>query len=209
MNEIAREIPIVERVADMHEAPEREAERDKDRKPQERREDHVIRQAEMDHGKARHRDRQPHHAEDEDQRIQKESAVAPRHDEIFDHGAGEDEFHQRGDPERKAPPVALGYVGAHEVVPAEPVKVGRDAPVRAKARNRPACHRPVGRNDRRRDLALHVPGLLEPRHFADETVMLTFRSDRLVACHLHETTLAQEFRQPVAPSACGTSRPVH
>src|SRR5262249_16345022 len=41
-----------------------------------------------------------------------------------------------------------------------------------------------------RYLALHVPGLLEPRHFANETPMLVFRPDRLIAGHLHEASLA-------------------
>ena len=146
----------------------------------------------MAHDKPRHPDRQPRHAEDVDERIEKESAVTPRHDEIFDDRPGQDEFHQRGDAERKSPPIALGRVGDDEVVPAELVKVRDDAPVRSPGLDRPACHRAVVGQPRRRDLALHVPGFLEPRHFADEAAMLVFRSDRLVACHLHETTLAHE-----------------
>ena len=116
------------------------------------------------------------------------------------HGSGQDEFHQRGDAERKAPPIAHRHVGGDEIVPAEPVKIGRDAPVRSPGIDRPACHRPVGRQLRRRNLALHVPGFLEPRHFADEAAMLMFRSDRLVAGHLHEATLAHERCSALADS---------
>ncbi len=188
----------------MHEAPEGPAQRDEDREPQQRREQHVIRQAEMDHGKSRHRNRQPHHAENVDERIKKKSAVAPGHDEIFDHRAGQDEFHQRGDAERKAPPIALGHVGAHEIVPAEPVKVGGDAPVRAAGLDRPACHRPVGRQR---------GGETSPctfQAFWNRAISRMKRrcwcsgSDRLVACHLHETTLAHERLRHASDLSAGS-----
>src|SRR6202034_2478917 len=97
--------------------------------------------------------------------------------------------------ERKPQPVAFGAVGAHEVVPAKPVKIGGDAPVRSGGIDRPARHRVTGRQMRRRNLALDAPGFVEPRHLADEAAMLVFRSDRLVARHLHETTLAHLRRR--------------
>ena len=61
MHEVARKIPVVERVADMHRSSERPSQAGEDREPKERREQHGIRQFSVDHGKTCRRDRQPSH----------------------------------------------------------------------------------------------------------------------------------------------------
>ena len=188
-------MPVVERVADVDGAPERPSQGDKERQPERGRDHKRIRQPEMADGKTRQTNRQPRHADNVDEREQEKGAIAPGDDEIFHHRSAQDEFHQCGNAERKPQPVAFRAVGPHEVVPAEPVKIGGYAPIRSESIDRPACHRVTVRQLRGRNLALHAPGFVESRHFANEAAMLVFRADRLIARHLHETTLAHLRRR--------------
>ena len=154
MNEVAREVPIVERIADEQPPAEDQPQRHEERERKQRRPEQGIRQAAVAHDEPREPDRQPDHAENVDERREKEAAVSPRHDEIFDGRAGENELDQGGDAERKAPPVALLRVRRHEVVPAEVVIVRGDAPVRPSGLDRPVRDRAVGGNAERETLPL-------------------------------------------------------
>src|SRR5262249_59310071 len=84
MNEIAREVPIVQRVADMDHAAEGPAQAGENHQPQYRRENHVKGQSDMDHRKAGRSNRQPHHSGDVDERGEEKCAIAPGQDEIAD-----------------------------------------------------------------------------------------------------------------------------
>src|SRR5262249_23787157 len=102
-------------------------------------------------------------------------------DEIADDGSCQHKFHERGDAQRKTPPIARRRIGDDEIIPAKPVEVGDHAPIGAPSLDRPIGHGAICRELRRRHLALHVPGLLEPGHFANKAAMLVFRPDRLVS----------------------------
>src|SRR5262249_29912663 len=94
------------------------------------------------------------------------------------------------DAQWKTPPIAHGRIGDDEIIPAKPMEVGVHPPIGTPGFDCPIGYRAICRELQRRYLALHVPGLLEPRHFTNETPMLVFRPDRLVAGHLHEASLA-------------------
>src|SRR6516225_5959025 len=192
MNEIAREVPIVQRVTDMDHAAEGPAQAGKNRQPQHRGANHVKWQSDVDDQEAGRRNRQPHHSEDVDQRGEKKCAVTPGHDKITDDGTRQYKFQERGDAQRKTPPIAHRRIGGDEIIPAKPVEIGAHAPIRTPGFDGPIGHRALRREPRWRYLALHVPGLLEPGHFPNKAAMLVFRPDRLVAGHLHEAPLAYE-----------------
>src|SRR5580692_2114415 len=61
MHKVARKIPIVQRVTDLHHASERPAQAGEDRKPKKWREQHWVRQSCVDDGKTCRRYRQPPH----------------------------------------------------------------------------------------------------------------------------------------------------
>ena len=146
----------------------------------------------MAHGKPGCRNRQPHHSSDVDQRGKKKCTVAPGQDEIADDGSRQHKFQQCSDAQRKTPPIARRRIGGDEIIPAKPVELGAHAPIRTPGLDRPIGHCVICRKPRRRHLALHVPGLLEPGHFANKAAVLVFRADRLVSGHLHEAPLAHE-----------------
>ena len=192
MNEIAREVPVIEGITDVHHPPECPSQYRKHRERKRRRQHERVRQADVNHRKARRRDRQPDHAANEGDRIEKEAAVTPSDDEVFDDRAGENELHHRGHAERKTPPIAFGHVGGDDVVPAEIVEVGFNAPVRPRGVHRPIRNETVREKSDRRDVALQAPSFKEPSHLPDISAMAVFGANRLVAGQLHETTLVHE-----------------
>ena len=112
MDEVAREIPIVERIADMDHAVRRSTARPTKIASQ------SNGASTMGYGKPRWMTANRVAEIDSqtiptniDKRIKEKSAVSPCHGEISHHRAGQHELHQRGDAERKAPPIARRHVG--------------------------------------------------------------------------------------------------
>src|SRR5262249_26257332 len=93
MDKITREIPVVQRIADMDEAAEGPAQSRENPEPEQRSPNQMIGQPGTAYGRSRRRNRQPHHSQDVDQWREEKCAIAPSQDEIAHHRSGQNEFH--------------------------------------------------------------------------------------------------------------------